>query len=189
VDAGPHQRRLFLGAAVAGLGLAGLSGSGSGHRTAGPSSESAPTRFDVRAFGAQGDGATRDTAAIQAAIDAASASGGGTVVLPSGQFLSGTITLKSRVTLHLTPGAVLLGSTDVADYPARAFPARDLDVGGYRVWSLVFAEDAEQIAIEGDGGAPRRDRGAGVRLPGAHDVRGPARVRPVGAPRRARHGA
>ncbi|WP_433786394.1 glycoside hydrolase family 28 protein [Actinomycetospora sp. CA-101289] len=147
MDARPLRRRAVLGAAVAALGLTGLSASGAGRRAV-PAGE---TVFDVRDHGARGDGATRDTAAIQAAIDAASANGGGTVVLPAGRFLTGTIVLRSRVTLHLTPGAVLLGSPDVADYPARAFPARDLDVGGYEVWALVFAEDAEDLAIEGGG--------------------------------------
>jgi polygalacturonase len=137
---------VVLGAAVSGLVLAGLSQSGRGGRQ-GPSAE---TLVDVRDHGATGDGVTRDTFAIQAAIDAA-ASAGGVVVVPRGRFLTGTIFLRSRVTLRLSPGAVLLGSTDVADYPARDFPARDLDVGGYRIWALVHAEDAEQITIEGDG--------------------------------------
>ena len=137
-------RRRFLGAAVSGPVLAGLAACAAPRR-------SVPTMLDVRAFGARGDGTTRDTAAIQAAVDAVSAAGGGTVVLPAGTFLSGTIVLTSRVTLHLARGAVLLGSPDVADYPAKAFPARDLDVGGYQVWALVFAEDAEQVAIEGEG--------------------------------------
>ncbi|MHC1559190.1 glycoside hydrolase family 28 protein [Actinomycetospora sp. C-140] len=147
MDATPRRRRWFLGVATTGLGLAGLSRSGAGH-----SDVAIPAGvFSVHLFGARGDGTTRDTAAIQAAIDAASASGGGIVAFPGGTYLSGTIFLRSRVTLHLGPGAVLLGSPDVADYPARAFPARDLDVGGYEVWALVHAEDAEQIAIEGDG--------------------------------------
>jgi polygalacturonase len=143
MDARPYRRRLVLGAALSGLALAALTRSGAG--------APAQTLVDVRDFGATGDGVTRDTTRIQAAIDAASASGGGTVVFPSGRFLSGTIFVRSRVTLHLSPGAVLLGSTDIADYPAQDFPARDLDVGGYEVWALVHAEDAEQIAIEGDG--------------------------------------
>ena len=105
----------------------------------------------MRTFGATGDGVTRDTAAIQAAVDTAFASGGGTVYFPSGRFLSGTITLKSRVTVHLSPGAVLLGSTSTTDYPAKAFPALDLDVGGHDIHALLYAVDAEQIAIEGDG--------------------------------------
>ena len=147
MEARPHKRRVFLGAVVSALGLAGLSQSGAGHRGV----PFVGALFNVRDFGAKGDGVTRDTSTIQAAVDAASASGGGSVVFPSGRFLSGTIFVKSRVTLHLSSGAVLLGSPDIADYPARDFPARDLDVGGYEVWALVYAEDAEQITIEGDG--------------------------------------
>ena len=74
--------------------------------------------YDVRDFGAAGDGVTKDTAAIQAAIDAASVAGGGTVELPSGTYLSGSIWLKSNVDFHLAAGAVLKGSGDIADYCA-----------------------------------------------------------------------
>nr|WP_246326070.1 glycoside hydrolase family 28 protein [Actinomycetospora corticicola] len=105
---------------------------------------------DVRAFGARGDGTTRDTAAIQAAVDTAGRSGG-TVVLPAGRFLSGTIELRSHVTLHLSPGAVLLGSPDIADYPAHDLGVRDLDIGGRQVWALLHAQGAEQVTIEGTG--------------------------------------
>lgn len=74
--------------------------------------------YTVRDFGAVGDGVTKDTAAIQAAIDAASSAGGGTVELPSGTYLSGSIWLKSNVDFHLLAGAVLKGSGDIADYCA-----------------------------------------------------------------------
>ncbi|MCY2976746.1 MAG: glycosyl hydrolase family 28-related protein [Planctomycetota bacterium] len=87
---------------------------------------SLPGVFNVRDFGAKGDGTTKDTLAIQATIDACSKSGGGTVYLPPGVFLSGTITLKDNVTLHLAHTAKLLGRSD---YPAKPFPARDLDIG------------------------------------------------------------
>ncbi len=91
--------------------------------------------FDVKTYGAAGDGLALDTAAIQKAIDAAGARGG-TVVFPAGRFLSGTITLRSHVTLHLSPGAVLLGSTRIADYNPR---------------HLIYATGVENIAIEGGG--------------------------------------
>src|SRR6266436_2063810 len=71
--------------------------------------------FNVRDFGAKGDGAAKDTAAIQKALDAAHQQGGGTVVVPAGRYLSGTIHLKSNVTLYLSPGSFLLASTDNAD--------------------------------------------------------------------------
>src|SRR4051794_9095063 len=70
--------------------------------------------YNVRDFGAKGDGSARDTAAIQKAIDAAEKDGGGIVVTPAGTYRSGTIHLKSNVTLQLTSGAVILASPDDA---------------------------------------------------------------------------
>ena len=72
--------------------------------------------FNVRDFGAKGDGTAKDTAAIQAAIDAAA--GGGEVLLPAGVYLSGSLFLKSGVDFHLAEGATLKGSPDPADYNA-----------------------------------------------------------------------
>lgn len=73
--------------------------------------------FDVRSFGAKGDGETADTRGLQAAINACGAGGGGTVNVPAGAYVTGSLTLRDRVTLHLEAGAVLLGSEDLADYP------------------------------------------------------------------------
>ena len=79
--------------------------------------------FDVRDFGARGDGLTKDTQAIQKALDAAHAAGGGRVELPAGTYLSGTIWLRDNVDVCFGPGAVLLASPDRADYNAAdAFP-------------------------------------------------------------------
>jgi polygalacturonase len=102
-------------------------------------------RCDVRAYGAKGDGVAKDTAAIQAAIDACAQKGGGTVVLTAGTYLSAPIVLKSNITLQLDKGATLLGSQDHADYPAKTeFRAPGLQ-------SLVSATDAANIEITGDG--------------------------------------
>lgn len=92
---------------------------------------------DVRKHGAVGDGRHLDTEAIQAAIDAAAAAGGGVVDLPAGTYLSGALTLKDHVTLHLQPGAVLLGSRNLEDYAAHR--------------GLIHAEEARDIAITGRG--------------------------------------
>jgi polygalacturonase len=77
---------------------------------------------DVRTFGAKGNGKTNDAAAINAAIEDAAAAGGGTVYLPAGQYLSHTIRLKSRITLHLEQGATLI---------AAPVPFEGATTGGY----------------------------------------------------------
>jgi len=74
--------------------------------------------FNVRDFGAAGDGVTKDTAAIQRAIDAASAAGGGEVRVPKGHYISGSVFLKSNVDFHVEEGALLEASRDPADYNA-----------------------------------------------------------------------
>jgi polygalacturonase len=67
---------------------------------------------NIADFGATGDGETLDSAAIQKAIDAAHAAGGGKVTVPKGSYLAGTIVLKDNITLHLDDGAEILGTTD-----------------------------------------------------------------------------
>ncbi len=93
-------------------------------------------------FGAKADGETLNTAILQAAIDHISANGGGRLVLKGGDFVSGTIYLKSDVTLHIESGARLLGSLNPWDY------VRDPDAG----WtSFVFAIKQKNIGITGAG--------------------------------------
>jgi polygalacturonase len=104
---------------------------------------------DARAFGAKGDGATKDTTAIQAAIDAcagkAGQAGGGTVRLTAGTYLSAPIVLKSGTTLKLEKGATLLGSQDMKDYPAKT----EFRTPGLQ--SLVSATNAMDVTITGEG--------------------------------------
>src|SRR5580658_7637985 len=105
----------------------------------------AETVCNPRTFGARGDGTTKDTAAIQQAIDTCEKKGGGTVTLVEGTYLSAPIVLKSNITLHLDKGATLLGSADHADYPAKT----EFRVLGLQ--SLVSATNADDIAITGEG--------------------------------------
>ena len=84
---------------------------------------SAATVCDVRDYGASGNGQTKDTQAIQKAIDACAQKGAGVVYFPPGSYLSGTITLKSNLTLDIEAGATLLASPDVEDYPLLLTPS------------------------------------------------------------------
>lgn len=94
--------------------------------------------FDVRQFGATGDGTTLDTTGIQKAINAA-ATDGGTVVLPPGTYLSGSLHLRSHVMLQLDKGATLLGSPHRSDYQKVNF------------YGLLLADGQQDIGIRGQG--------------------------------------
>ena len=105
--------------------------------------------FAVASHGAVGDGRTLNTAAIQSAVDACAREGGGTVVIPAGEFLSGAIFLKPRVNLRLEKGAVLKGSDDARDYPVQQTRIE----GQTTQWAvaLVNATGTDGLRIEGDG--------------------------------------
>lgn len=105
--------------------------------------------FDVATFGAVGDGSTLNTPALQKAIEACHAAGGGIVHVPGGRYLTGTIQLRDHVTLQLDQDAVLLGSTNAADYVnVDPFMAGDGIAQGY---ALVVAVDAKHVGITGPG--------------------------------------
>jgi len=102
--------------------------------------------FDIRDYGAMGDGLTDDAPAIQKAIDDCAANGGGRVVLDKGTFMSSGIHFKSNVELHLTVSAQLIGSLEVDKY------SRDEKFAfKHIIRSLIYAADCENIAITGAG--------------------------------------
>lgn len=149
-------RKNFLarsGAAILPVSLAGA-GAGRG-ATAGESPPSATGlfHFNVRQFGAKGDGQTKDTKAIQAAIDAAGVAGG-TVYLPAGKYLSGTLRLKSRVALYLDAGATLLASPvqdDFDPYEKLDFQSHsDQETTDFH-YALLRGQDVEHITVAGPG--------------------------------------
>ena len=107
--------------------------------------------FDIRDFGAIGDGKTLNTKAIQSAIDAC-AKKGGQVLLTDGVYMTGTIVLKGNVDLHIDRNAVLLGSPDCNDYPE--FDKAHVNVQKlprHRGAAMIYAEECENISITGMG--------------------------------------
>ena len=102
------------------------------------------TQFNVRNYAAAGNGIQLDTTAINQAIQAATGAGGGTVFIPAGTYLTGTIHLRSNVTLWIDAGATLLGSRNLADYQ---WPE------GEREWygALILANSVHDVAIMGQG--------------------------------------
>jgi hypothetical protein len=120
-------RRGFLGA-LGGAALARGQGKGSGIKV-----------FDVRAYGAAGDGKTLDTTAIQRAIDAAAAAGSARVLVPGGKrYRTGSLELKGGIDFHLADDAVLEASTDPRDYPATRA-------------GLLMAQGAQGLKLTGTG--------------------------------------
>jgi polygalacturonase len=139
----------------------------------------APAHYDVRAFGAIGDGRTLDTDAINGAIEAAHAAGGGTVYFPAGTYLSFSIRLKSNLTLHLGAGATIRAA-DPAKHGGKYDAAEPTEWGAYQDFghshwrnSLIWGENIENISITGPGridgtdGLTRRGPGPRGSTPGA----------------------
>jgi hypothetical protein len=102
--------------------------------------------YNIRDFGAKGDGITLDTDAVQSAIDACAGDKGGTVLVPAGNFMVGTLELKSNVTLHLAAQGRLLGSGAAERYRA----GNGIPPGNGNI-VLISAANAENITIEGAG--------------------------------------
>ncbi|MCB0198801.1 MAG: glycoside hydrolase family 28 protein [Anaerolineae bacterium] len=108
-----------------------------------------PCVYNVRDYGATGDGRTIDTRSIQACIDACASSGGGTVWVPSGVYLSGSLFLHSFITLHLDAGARLMGSADPAHYPIIHSRWEGVDRDTHA--PLLGGSGLEHIAVTGRG--------------------------------------
>ena len=108
-----------------------------------------PGLYNVRDYGAKGDGKTMDTVALQKALDTCAAAGGGVVSLPEGVYLTGSVTVGANTTLRLEPRANLMGSPDVEDYPLVRVRWEGEFRQGHR--ALISAAGAEKIRLEGPG--------------------------------------
>jgi polygalacturonase len=129
------------------------------------SPSSVPIFFDIRTYGAVGDGKTVDTPAINKAIEAAAAAGGGTVVFPAGTWLCFSIRLKSHVALHLAQGATILAADSplqdaTTGYNGGTYDAAEPNTAwdayqdyGHNHWhnSLLWGEDINDVSITGPG--------------------------------------
>jgi len=132
--------------------------------------------LSVRDFGATGDGATKDTAAIQQTIDRCWALGGGEVLVPAGTYLTGAIALKSNTILRLEKDAAILGTPDFADYPVTQVRWEGKWIPG-RV-GLVYAIDANRIGVLGPGKIVG-NAALGGRPTANNPLRHPALIEPI----------
>lgn len=108
-----------------------------------------PVHLNVRDFGAVGDGKTKDTLAVQQVLDRCNALGGGEVLVPAGEYLTGALILRSNTTLRLDEQASLLGSPELADYPLTQVRWEGKWIKGYNAY--ISAVDATNVAITGKG--------------------------------------
>ncbi len=145
-------------------------------KTARPIAEFGKISLNVRDFGAIGDGQTKNTVAIQQAIDRCSVLGGGEVLVSAGNYLTGSIALRSNTTLHLEKDAVISGSSDLNDYPVTQVRWEGKWIQGHV--GLIYAIGAQHIGIKGPGKIVGSDAVGG--RPGANDpLRRPALIEPI----------
>jgi len=105
--------------------------------------------FDVRDYGATGDGTNKDTVAFQKALDACKAAGGGTVVVTGGTYLIGSVVIGGNTTLRFEKNANLIGSPNIADYPLVRIRWEGEFAQGHR--ALIYSEKTANVAITGVG--------------------------------------
>jgi polygalacturonase len=171
-----NLRREFFkraSAGLAGTGLALQAGQGIAHAAGNPPGTGF---FDVRAFGATGDGKTLDSPSINKAIEAASAAGGGTVLFPAGNYLCYSIHLKNDIALYLDTGATIIAADPPAQGAGGGFdPAEPNEWDMYQDFghshfhnSLIWGDGIGNIAIYGPGRIWGRSlsRGLGAQTPG-----------------------
>jgi polygalacturonase len=155
-----RDRRKFLATATAGLAGGAMMGGPRNLFASPPATPGADLVYKVMAFGARGDGKAIDSAAIDQAIAAAAAAGGGTVWFSAGTYRCYSVHLRSNVALYLSPGAVLLasdspenGGTGGYDLPESNAPWENYQDFGHNHWhnSLLWGENLTGVSISGPG--------------------------------------
>ena len=169
----PRRRFLQVSSSIAALGMVrAASPEQADQRPAAPK-----LSLNVRDFGATGDGATKDTAALQQAIDRCSVLGGGEVLVPAGNYCTGAIALRSNTLLRLEKDAAIVGTPEFEDYPVTQVRWEGKWIPGRA--GLIYAIDASHIGIVGPGkivGNPA----LGGRPTAQSPLRHPALIEPIG---------
>jgi polygalacturonase len=132
--------------------------------------------LNIRDYGALGDGATKDTAAIQQTIDRCAVLGGGEVLIPAGNYLTGALQLRSHTLLRLAPDAVLTGTDNMDDYPVTQVRWEGRWIPGHT--ALIYAFDAIDTGIVGPGKIIGADSLGGRPRP-TTPLRHPALIEPI----------
>ncbi len=145
--------------------------------TAAPALPPAPSAstYNVRTFGATGDGATKDTAAFQKALDICAVNGGGDVLVPEGTYLIGSIQIGNKTILRFDAGAVLKGSPDIDDYPVIDIRWEGRWQPGHR--GLIYSSVVEHTGIVGPGRIEGSTAFGGTN--GAGGLRNPVVLEPI----------
>jgi polygalacturonase len=141
-----------------------------GCRSTQPAKVTHPASLDVRSFLAKGDGVTKDTAAFQSALDYCETRGGGTVDVPPGVYLIGSIVIHPNTTLRLEGRANLIGSPNIADYPLEQVRWEGEFRQGHR--ALISSDKADNVSITGGGSI----FGPSLNLSRLRNPRGPALI-------------
>ena len=148
----PLSRRDWLqkiSATSVGAGLFAASGNARAQTGTSADNNAGARVYNVRDFGATGNGTNKDTTAFQKALDTCAVSGGGEVLVPAGRYLIGSVQLGYQTILRLAPDSVIVGSGDTNDYPM-------LDIRWEGRWqpgrrALIYAANVDHTGIIGPG--------------------------------------
>ena len=146
------------------------------NRVTGSSLDTSGVKLNVKDYGAVGDGVVNNTKSIQLTIDRCHAFGGGEVIVPAGNFLTGAIQLRSNVIVRLEKDAVLTGTPDFNDYPVMQVRWEGKWVQGHT--GLIYAVDAENMGIKGPGKITG-NHALGGRPTKENPLRHPALIEPI----------
>lgn len=173
-----RRRFLELSSSLAAAGMVrGLTPDQSNKRFTPPAPRKIALNLNVRDFGAKGDGATKDTAALQQAIDRCWVLGGGEVLVPAGDYLTGALALRSNTILRLEKDANIVGSPDLADYPVSQVRWEGKWIPGHL--GLIYALEANHTGVVGPGKVVG-SKAVGGRPNSQNPMRHPAIAEPIG---------